>query len=107
MSTAIPLLPLWAFMACYRENFTLLGESGWSTPAPAAFPPGKKPVTHCAGDWVGPRAGLEGCGKSRPHRIRSPDRPARSEWLYRLSYRGPQGNYKQMIKGRGNDNCIN
>jgi hypothetical protein len=24
MSTAIPLLPLWAFMACSRENFTLL-----------------------------------------------------------------------------------
>jgi hypothetical protein len=24
MSRAIPLLPLWAFMACYRENFTLL-----------------------------------------------------------------------------------
>ena len=24
--------------------------------------------------------------------IRSPDRPARSEWLYRLSYPGPQYN---------------
>jgi hypothetical protein len=29
---------------------------------------------------VGPRAGLDGCGKSRPPtRIRSPDVPARSE----------------------------
>ena len=27
------------------------------------------------------RAGMDGCGKSRPHRIRSPDRPARSESL--------------------------
>ena len=27
---------------------------------------------------MGPRSGLEGCGKSRPHRIRSPDRPARN-----------------------------
>ena len=40
---------------------------------------------------MGPRAGLDGCGKSRPYTgIRSPDRPARSESLYRLSYRGPQ-----------------
>ena len=30
-----------------------------------------------------PRAGLDGCGKSQ-----SPDRPASSESLYRLSYRG-------------------
>jgi hypothetical protein len=39
---------------------------------------------------VGPRAGMDGCGKSRPTGIRSPDRPARSESLYRLSYRGTQ-----------------
>ena len=33
--------------------------------APAALPPGKTryPFT---GGWVGPRAGLDGCGKSRP-----------------------------------------
>ena len=36
--------------------------------APAALPPGKKPDAHCAGVSVGPRAGLDGCGKSRPHR---------------------------------------
>jgi hypothetical protein len=36
--------------------------------APAALPPGKRPGTHCTGGWVGPRAGLEGCGKPRPHR---------------------------------------
>jgi len=33
---------------------------------PAALPPGK-PGTHCIGGRVGPRAGLERCGKSRPH----------------------------------------
>ena len=33
---------------------------------PAALAPGKRSVTHCAEDCVGPRAGLEGCGKSRP-----------------------------------------
>ena len=33
--------------------------------ASAALPPGKRPGAHCIGDWVGPRAGLDGCGKSR------------------------------------------
>jgi hypothetical protein len=37
-----------------------------------------------------PRAGLDRCGKSRPIGIRSPDRLARSQSLYRLSYPGPQ-----------------
>ena len=37
--------------------------------APAALPPGKRPGTHCIGGWVGPRAGLEGCGKCRLHRF--------------------------------------
>jgi hypothetical protein len=36
--------------------------------APAALPPGKRPGTQCIGGWVGPRAGLDGCKKSRPHR---------------------------------------
>ena len=26
---------------------------GWLPPRPAALPPGKKPGTHCIGDWVG------------------------------------------------------
>ena len=36
--------------------------------APAALPTGKRPGTQCIGGWVGLRAGLDGCGKSRPHR---------------------------------------
>jgi hypothetical protein len=40
--------------------------------ASAALPPGKRLVTHCIGGWVGPRAGLNGCGKSRHHRGSSP-----------------------------------
>ena len=40
--------------------------------APAALPPGKKPGIHCTGGWVGPKAGLDGCGKSRPHRDSNP-----------------------------------
>jgi len=45
--------------------------------APAALPPGKRPDTHCIGGWVGPRAGLDGFGKSRPHRdsIPGPSNP--------------------------------
>ena len=35
---------------------------------------------------MGHRAGLDGCGKSAPTGIRSPNRPDRSESLYRLSY---------------------
>jgi len=34
--------------------------------APAALPPGKIPGTHFVGGRVGSRAGLDGCGKSRP-----------------------------------------
>jgi hypothetical protein len=34
---------------------------------------------------VGPSPDLDGSGKFRPTGIRSPDRPARSESLYRLS----------------------
>jgi hypothetical protein len=28
----------------------------------------ERPGTHCSGGWVGPRAVLDGCGKSRHHR---------------------------------------
>ena len=33
---------------------------------PAAFTPRERPGTHCTGGWVGRRAGLDRCGKSRP-----------------------------------------
>ena len=36
--------------------------------APAALYPRERTSTNCVGGWVGPRAGLDGCGKSRPHR---------------------------------------
>ena len=32
----------------------------------SALPPGLRPRTHCIGGCMGPRAGLEGCRKSRP-----------------------------------------
>jgi len=34
--------------------------------APAALLPGKRPGTHFTGGWMGPRAGPDECGKSRP-----------------------------------------
>jgi hypothetical protein len=54
---------------------------------PAAFDPWERPGTHCTGGWVGHRASLDRCEKSPPPTgIRSPDRPARSQSLYRLRY---------------------
>jgi hypothetical protein len=43
----------------------------------AALPMGKRPGTHCTGAWVVLTAGLDGCGKSRPHRdsISGPSSP--------------------------------
>ena len=46
---------------------------------PAALYPRERPGTHCIGGWVGPSAGLDGRGKSRPHRdsIPGPSSPYR------------------------------
>jgi hypothetical protein len=57
---------------------------------PAAFPP-RKTRYQLYRRLVGPKAGLDGCGISPPPPagIRPPDRPVRSESLYRLSYPGP------------------
>jgi hypothetical protein len=46
---------------------------------------------------VSPSVVLDVCEKSRPTGIRSPDRPARSQSLYRLSYPG-------HIKYKNNNN---
>jgi hypothetical protein len=57
--------------------------------APAAFTPGKDPVPIVqAAGWV-PGPVWTGAENLAPTRIRSPDFPARSESLYRLSYPGP------------------
>jgi hypothetical protein len=53
---------------------------GWvvnATPRPLC--PRERTGTHCIRGWVGPRAGLDGCGKPQPIGIRSPDRPGSSE----------------------------
>ena len=67
---------------------------GWAvSTTPRPLYPQERPGTHCTGGWVGPRACLDGCGKYPPTGIRSPDRPVRSESLYRLSYPGRQREY--------------
>jgi hypothetical protein len=40
--------------------------------APAALPQEKRRGTYCIEGWLGPRAGLDGCEKSRPQRDSSP-----------------------------------
>ena len=39
----------------------------WMVNALTALPPGKRCYIHCTGGWVGPRAGLESCGRSHLH----------------------------------------
>ena len=53
--------------------------------APAALYPRERPSTHFTGGWWAQGPVWTG-GKSRPHRDSIPDRPARSQSLYRLSY---------------------
>ena len=57
--------------------------------APTALPPGKDPVPILqeAGWASGP--GWTGAENLAPTGIRSPDRPAHSKSLYRLTYPGP------------------
>ena len=68
----------------FLDHDTRRGEGSASRPC-RSLPP-ETPGTHCTGGWVDPRAGLDRCGKSRPHRDSIPDRLARSQSLYRLSY---------------------
>jgi len=71
---------------------------GWvvsSTPRPH-FTPGKDPVPILEEAGWAPGSVWTG-GKSRPHQVSIPDRPARSQSLYRLSYRA---HTQHMIKSK-------
>jgi hypothetical protein len=47
-----------------------LGGGGWSAPRPGRFKPRERPGAHFMAGWMGPRVGLEGCGKSTsPQRL--------------------------------------
>jgi len=59
----------------------------WSTLCPGRFNVGEEtPSNAMHRGCVGLEASLEGCGKSHPTRIRTPDLPARGESLYPLRY---------------------
>jgi hypothetical protein len=53
----------------YSSTFSLTSALQWvggQSHAPANLHPVVRPGTHRTGVWVGPRAGLGVCGKSRP-----------------------------------------
>jgi len=50
----------------FLDHSTRRGEGSASHPGRSL--PREKPGTHSTGGWVGPRVGLDRCGKSRPHR---------------------------------------
>jgi hypothetical protein len=63
---------------------------GWLVPRPGRFTPRERdpvPIVQEAGWAPGPV--WTAAENVFPTGVRSPDRPARSESLYRLSYRGP------------------
>jgi hypothetical protein len=61
---------------------------GWVVNAkPQPLYPLERLGIHFIGGWVGPRTGAENLASIG---IRSPDRPARSESIYRLRYPGPR-----------------
>jgi hypothetical protein len=66
-----------------------------ATPQPLY--PRERPCTHYIGGWVGPRAGLDACGNLASTGIRSPERPARSESLYRLDCPGDSTGEKSRV----------
>jgi len=57
--------------ATFSLTSTLEGAGGQRI-SPATLHQGKRPVTDFTGDWVSPRAGQDGCGKSRPHQEFNP-----------------------------------
>ena len=78
----------------YRYSSTLcltsaLYGGGWSTPRPGRFTPYKYPVHIVEEAGWAPGPVWTGAENLAPTGIRYPDRPARSELLYRLSYPGP------------------
>ena len=76
----------------YSSNLpstSTLDGVGWSTPRSGRFTPGKDPVPIVQEAGWAPGSVWTGAENLAFTEIRSPDRSARSEPLYRLSYRGP------------------
>ena len=86
----------------YLYSFFNLGArwGGCAKPRLGRFTPGEDPVpiVYEAG-WTPGQVwtGAVNLAPS-PAGIRSPDRPTRSEWLYRLSYPGPRSKRERKVK---------
>ena len=74
--------------SCTLSLTSALDGVGGQRHTPAALPPGKIPGIVWEAGWA-PGPVWTGTENLATTGIRSPDRPARSESLYRLSYRGP------------------
>ena len=79
--------------------------------APAALYPRERPVTHCTGGWMGPRAGLDRCRKSRPPQGFDPRtvQPVASRYTYyttRLSEDGIMEKVKEQIVRASQNTCL-
>jgi hypothetical protein len=61
-------------------------RGGWSAPRPGRFTTGKDPVPIAQEAGRAPAPVWTGAENLVPTGIRSPDRPARNQLLYRLSY---------------------
>jgi hypothetical protein len=80
-----------------------MGVSGQHQAPAALYSPRKNPGTHWREGWVDPRTGLDAGARRKLLclcRGSNPDRPARSQTLYRLRYRGsPRTNrYQSYVK---------
>jgi len=69
---------------------------------PRPLYPRERPGIHCIGGWVGPRAGLDGCGKSRPDRDSMPGQSSR--WQVAIPTELSPTTHKDWIK---HQNCFN
>jgi hypothetical protein len=80
----------------FRDHGTRRGCGG-QRHTPAALYPRERPGTRCTGGWVEPGAVWTDAENLAPTGIRSPDRPARSQSIYRLCYPTPMFIYVLVI----------
>jgi hypothetical protein len=79
----------WVEVQLYTFLTSALEEGGWSAPRPGRFTPRKDPVPIVQEAGWAPGPVWRGAKNLTSTGIRSPDRPARSQSLYRLSCLGP------------------
>jgi len=76
--------------SCTLSLTSVLDGVGWSTQYPGLFAAGKRPNIHCTRGRVDPGPVWTGAERIALTGIRSTDRPARNDSLYRLHYPDPR-----------------